>query len=114
MRTLAVVVADPIRNLRAGLIEAEEQGFVEQLVAHPAIEAFTEAVLRRFSRRNEMLGDLVVLRPSQHVVAGELGAAVRDDHGRLAAAFCADDNLKKISVVSAVRLDLLILHQSIV
>ena len=71
MRTLAVVVADPIRNLRAGLIEAEEQGFVEQLVAHPAIEAFTEAVLRRFSRRNEMLGDLVVLRPSQHVVAGD-------------------------------------------
>jgi hypothetical protein len=56
MRTLAIVVADPIRNLRAGLIEAEEQGFVEQLVAHPAIEAFTEAVLRRFSRRNEMLG----------------------------------------------------------
>jgi hypothetical protein len=56
MRTLAIVVGDPIRNLRAGLIEAEEQGFVEHLVAHPAIEAFTEAVLRRFSRRNEMLG----------------------------------------------------------
>jgi hypothetical protein len=68
MRTLAIVVADPIRNLRAGLIEAEEQGFVEQLVAHPAIEAFTEAVLRRFSRRNEMLGDLIVLRPGQHGV----------------------------------------------
>jgi hypothetical protein len=32
MRALAVVVADPIRNLRAGVIEAEEQGFVENLV----------------------------------------------------------------------------------
>jgi hypothetical protein len=68
MRTLAVVVADSIRNLRAGVIEA-----VEQLVAHPAIEAFTEAVLRPFSRR-----------PGQHGVAGELGAVVRDNHARLA------------------------------
>jgi hypothetical protein len=58
MRTLGIVVGDPIRNLRAGMIEAEEQAFVEKLVAHPAVEAFTEAVLRWFSRRNEAPGDL--------------------------------------------------------
>ena len=32
-----------------------------------------------------MPSDLVVLRPGQHDVAGELGAVVRDDHARLAA-----------------------------
>jgi hypothetical protein len=54
MRTLAVVVAGPIGNLGAGVIEAEEQGFVEKFVPHPAIEAFTEAVLYRFARRDEV------------------------------------------------------------
>ena len=85
MRALAVVVADPIRNLGAGVIEAEEQGFVEKLVPHPAVEAFTEAVLHRLARRNEVPVDLVVLRPGQHGIAGELGAVVGDDHARLAA-----------------------------
>lgn len=85
MRALAVVVADPIRNLGAGVIEAEEQGFVEKLVPHPAVEAFTEAVLHRLARRNEVPVDLVLLRPGQHGIAGELGAVVGDDHARLAA-----------------------------
>jgi hypothetical protein len=35
------------RNPGAGVVEAEEQGFVEQFVAHPAVESFTEAVLHR-------------------------------------------------------------------
>jgi hypothetical protein len=30
-------------------------------------------------------GDLMVLRPGQHGVAGKLGAVVRDDRARLAA-----------------------------
>jgi hypothetical protein len=85
MRALAVVVGGPSRNLGPGVIEVEEQGFVEKLVAHPAVEAFTEAVLHRLSRCDEVPGDLVVLRPAQHGVAGELGAVVRDDHARLAA-----------------------------
>ena len=85
MRALAVVVVGPSRNLGPGVIEAKEKGFVEKLVAHPAVEAFAEAVLHRLSRRNEVPGDLVVLRPGQHGVAGELGAVVRDDHARLAA-----------------------------
>ena len=44
MRALAVVVVGPSRNFGLGVIEAEEQGFVEKLIAHPAVEAFTEAV----------------------------------------------------------------------
>src|SRR3954462_14114541 len=85
MRALAVVVAYPIRNPGASVIEAEEQGFVEKLVPHPAVEAFTEAVLHRLAPRNEMPVDLVLLRPGQHGIAGELGAVVGDDHARLAA-----------------------------
>ena len=85
MRALAVVVVGPVRDPGAGVIEAEEQGFVEKLVAHPAVEAFTKAVLHRFSRSDEVPGNPVVLRPGQHGVAGELGAVVRDDHAGLAA-----------------------------
>lgn len=68
MRALAVLIADPIRNLGAGVVEAEEQGFVEKLISHPAVEAFKEAVLHRFARRDEVPSDLVVLQPGQHVV----------------------------------------------
>jgi len=39
-----------------------------------------------FSWRNEMPGDPVVLRPSEHGVRGELGPIVRDDHPRACAA----------------------------
>jgi hypothetical protein len=40
------------------VIETEEQGFVEKLVAHPAVEAFTKAVLHRLSRRDEVPGKI--------------------------------------------------------
>jgi hypothetical protein len=86
MRALAVVVVGPSRNFGPGVIEAVEQSFVEKLVAHPAVEAFTEAGLHRLSRCDEVPGDLVVFKPGQHGVAGELGVVVRDDHARLAAA----------------------------
>ena len=85
MRTLAVVVVGPDRNFGPGVIEAEEQGFVEKLIPHPAVEALAEAVLHRLSGRDEVPVDLVLLRPGQHGVAGELGAVVGDDHAWLAA-----------------------------
>jgi hypothetical protein len=34
-----VVVVGPFGDRRSGVIEAEEQGFVEELVAHAAVEA---------------------------------------------------------------------------
>jgi hypothetical protein len=60
MRALAIVVVGPRRDPGLGVIEAEEQGFVEELIPHSAIEAFTKAVLHRFSRHDEVPGDLVV------------------------------------------------------
>jgi hypothetical protein len=34
------------------MVEAEEQGFVQQLVPHLPVEAFAAAVLHRLARRN--------------------------------------------------------------
>jgi hypothetical protein len=69
------------------MIKVEEQALVEKLVAYAAVEALTEAVLHRLSRRNEMPDDSVVLRPGQHSVRGELGSVIRDDHLGLTAPF---------------------------
>lgn len=85
VRPLAVVVGDPGSKLPPGVVETEEQGLVQELVAHPAVEALDERVLDRLARCNEVPVDGVVLAPSQHRVAGELGAVVRDDRTRLAA-----------------------------
>ena len=67
------------------MIEAKEQALVEKLVSHAAIEALTEAVLHRLSRRDEMPDDPVVLRPGEHGVRCELGSVVRNDHAGLSA-----------------------------
>ena len=58
-----IVVIDPGVELRFGVIETEEQALIEQLVAHPALEAFAKAILHRLAGRDEMPGDFVVLRP---------------------------------------------------
>lgn len=47
MRSLAVVIVGPFGDAVAGVIEAAEQGFIEKLVAHPAVEAFAEPILHR-------------------------------------------------------------------
>ena len=72
--TPVVVIIGPIGDAGSGVIEAEEQGFIEKLVPHPAIEALTEAVLHRLARRDEVPGNAVFLRPGQHGVRRELGA----------------------------------------
>jgi hypothetical protein len=62
MRALVVVVVDPISDLGPGVIVAEEQGFVEKLVAHFAVEALAKAVLHRLVRRDEVPCNFVALR----------------------------------------------------
>jgi hypothetical protein len=59
VRTLPVVVAGPVRDLCPGMIEAEEQAFVEKLVSHPAVETLAEAVLRGFARCDEVPGNVM-------------------------------------------------------
>ena len=62
MRPPDIVVGDPSGDLGAGVIEIEEQGLVEQFIAHPAIETLDEAVLHRFSRHDKVpIDDCVTL-----------------------------------------------------
>lgn len=86
MRALLVVVGNPNRDLRAGVVEVEEQRLIEKLVTHAAIEALREPVLHRLSRCDEVPVDTAVAAPGEHCVAGELRAVVADDHPRLAVA----------------------------
>src|SRR5258707_895295 len=66
--------------------EAEE-GFVKKLIPHPAIKTLAEAVLHGLARRDEVPGNLVLLRPGEHGVRCKLSLVVRDDHPRLAVPF---------------------------
>ena len=38
MRTLVIVVGNPNRDLRAGVVEVEEQRLIEKLVAHATVD----------------------------------------------------------------------------
>lgn len=60
-----VVIVRPFSNGATGMIEAEEQAFIEQLVAHPTVETLDIAVLHRLSRRDVVPLDLVILRPGK-------------------------------------------------
>lgn len=67
------------------MIEAEEQRFVQKLIAHLRVERFADPVLHRFARRDEVPGDARLLAPGQHRVRGELGAVIADDQVGLSA-----------------------------
>ncbi len=87
MRPLGVVVGDPAADELAGLVEIKKDCLVEELVAHPAVEAFDEAVLHRFAGRDVVPFDLMIDCPAEDRVRGELGAVVADNHSWLAARF---------------------------
>ena len=59
----SLVVQGPGRQLLTGVVEAEEQTLVQQLVAHPAVEAFHEAVLGWVARRDVVPDDVVIRGP---------------------------------------------------
>lgn len=82
MALTLVVVGDPSSGGGAGMTETEEQGFVQKLVPHPAVEHLADAVLLRLPRRDEVPGDLLPLRLCEHGVRGELGAMVADNELR--------------------------------
>jgi hypothetical protein len=47
------------------VIKAEEQRFVQKLIAHAAVETFAEAVLHRLAGRDVMPLDFAFGRPAQ-------------------------------------------------
>lgn len=63
MRAFVVVIVRPSPDRRFGVIEPEEQRFVEQFVAHATVEALAKAVLHGLARRDVMPLDLVFVRP---------------------------------------------------
>ena len=79
MRPGGVVVLGPRSDRRAGLIEGEEQGLVQQLVPHLAIETLDVAVLHGLPRHDVVPLDPLILRPGEDGVRGELGPVVADD-----------------------------------
>ena len=84
---LVVVVFDPGSEFRSGVIEVQEQAFVQQFIAHPAIEAFAETVLHWFAGCDKMPVDGMLLRPGQNGIRRELRAVVRNNHSRFASCF---------------------------
>lgn len=83
MRPDIVIVVSPERQLTAGVIEAVEQFFVQQLVPQAAVEALYEGVLLGFARVDVMSIDVIITGPLQYRTAGELCSIVADDAGRL-------------------------------
>jgi len=84
VRPLGIVIVDPGGEDRASLADREEQCLVEQLVAHAAIEALDEPVLRRLAGGDVMPLDPSIAGPGKHRIRGKLGAIVADDHLRRA------------------------------
>ncbi len=72
MWSSGVVVLLPLGDGLLGMIKAEEQSFVQQLVPHPPVEALHEAVLHGLSGRDVMPVDGMVLRPGKDRMRDEL------------------------------------------
>lgn len=58
-----IVVLDPFRDAFAGVVEAMEQGLVEEFVARPAVEQLAEPVLHWLAGCDEVPGDAVIVGP---------------------------------------------------
>ena len=85
MRPCRIVVGDPATDDLSGMIEAEEQRLVQELVPHLRIESLEDAVLHRLAGGDEMPTHAGLLAPGQYCVRGELGAMIADDEVGLAA-----------------------------
>ena len=55
------------------MVEREEQGLVQQLIPHLAIEALDVAVLHWLPRHDVVPLDLLILRPGEDGVRSEFG-----------------------------------------
>lgn len=97
-----IVVGHPFGNGTSGMIDAEELAFIEQLVAHAAVETFDVAILRRPSLCDVVPLDLVILRPCKNGIRGEFGPFVGDDHAGLASPL---DQHRQLSGDTATEID---------
>ena len=79
MGPVNIVVITPVGQGGAGMGQRRDQGFVQQLVAQPPIEAFDKGVLRGLARCDAVPVDLAFVGEGESRVRGELGAVIRDD-----------------------------------
>lgn len=81
---MVIVVVAPSRDQIPGVAQVGEQMLVEALVAQTAVEAFHEAVLHGFARRDVVPLDLPFLLPSQDGVRCQLRSGAADHHAGIA------------------------------
>ena len=51
VRAPTVVIIGPIGDAGSGVIEAEEQGFIEELISQPTVKSLAESILHGFARQ---------------------------------------------------------------
>ena len=71
-----VVFSAPFFNEQSGFFEADEPFLIQAFFSEAAIEAFDMAVLRWFSRIDEVQFDLIQRGPLIQLVATEFGTVV--------------------------------------
>jgi len=76
----ALVIIDPPRiDDRSDVIDIYEPVFVQAFVSELAVEALHETIIDRLAGADELQPDSVLIRPSIHGVADELGAVIDHD-----------------------------------
>ena len=79
-----VVVVASQGQLAAGISRAVDDFFVQAFIPQAGVEGLDVTILLRLAGIDVMLLDLVVIRPFQDGLAGELGAVVGDHASRFA------------------------------
>ena len=79
MGVVDIVVGAPVSKRGAGMGQRREQGFVQQLVAQPPVEAFDEGILGGLARRDIVPVDLAFVGKGEDGVRGELGAPPQEN-----------------------------------
>src|SRR5215471_21176103 len=85
MRASRVVVATPVFDDPARLLQASEQVLVQALIAKTPDKAFCKPILHGLARRDVVPLDPAFRLPLQDRVRGQLRAVVADDKARIAA-----------------------------
>ena len=73
-------IVDQGRHQLAGMGEVAEQGLVQKLVPHPAVEALDKSILRGLSGRDVVPFGLLLGAPLQDRVRGQFRPIVGNDH----------------------------------
>lgn len=71
MRPVGIVIGTPSVEHGARMLQRPEQGLIELLVAQVADEGLCEGILHQLAGRDVVLGDVVIVCPSQDGVRSQ-------------------------------------------